>query len=105
MRSRRRRGPCHTSQRTPPGLRFSWGNFLFDGIVESVDNFGTTGKKPDNQPLLDFLDKVVTPYAEKKIGSRKAFCDAFGIGESTLSGWSKEGRIPRSARSRCRRSR
>lgn len=30
-------GSRDTSQRTPPGLRFSWGNFLFDGIVESVE--------------------------------------------------------------------
>ena len=30
-------GARDTSQRTPPGLRFSWGNFLFDGIVESVE--------------------------------------------------------------------
>ena len=30
-------GAKDTSQRTPPGLRFSWGNFLFDGIVESVE--------------------------------------------------------------------
>ncbi len=30
-------GARDTSQRTPPGLRFSWGNFLFDGIVESME--------------------------------------------------------------------
>ena len=30
-------GARDTSQRTPPGLRFSWGNFLFDGVVESVE--------------------------------------------------------------------
>jgi hypothetical protein len=30
-------GARDTAQRTPPGLRFSWGNFLFDGIVESVE--------------------------------------------------------------------
>jgi hypothetical protein len=30
-------GARDTSQRTPPGLRFSWGNFLFDGIVEGVE--------------------------------------------------------------------
>lgn len=29
-------GVRDTAQRTPPGLRFSWGNFLFDGIVESM---------------------------------------------------------------------
>ncbi|RTL46563.1 MAG: peptidoglycan-binding protein [Burkholderiales bacterium] len=30
-------GARDTAQRTPPGLRFSWGNFLFDGIVESME--------------------------------------------------------------------
>jgi len=30
-------GSRDAAQRTPPGLRFSWGNFLFDGIVESVE--------------------------------------------------------------------
>lgn len=30
-------GARDTAQRTPPGLRFAWGNFLFDGIVESVE--------------------------------------------------------------------
>lgn len=37
-----------TAQRTPPGLRFSWGNFLFDGIVEgmeeSVEFFSAKGE-------------------------------------------------------------
>ncbi len=30
-------GARDTSQRTPPGLRFAWGNFLFDGIVEGME--------------------------------------------------------------------
>ena len=35
------------------------------GLVESMDNFGTTGKKPDNQALLDFLAvKFQTPVAQ-----------------------------------------
>ncbi len=39
------------------------------GIVESVDNFGTTGKKPDNQALLDFLAvKFQTPLAHGGYG-------------------------------------
>lgn len=41
-------GALDTSQRTPPGLRFSWGNFLFDGIVEgmeeSVEFFSAKGE-------------------------------------------------------------
>lgn len=31
-------------------------------------------------------------------GGRKQFCEYLGIGESTLSGWLKEGRIPRQAK-------
>ena len=39
-----------------------WHTLFGRGIVESVDNFGTTGKKPVNQPLLDFLAvKFQTP--------------------------------------------
>ncbi len=39
------------------------------GIVESMDNFGTTGKKPDNQALLDFLAvKFQTPAAQGGYG-------------------------------------
>ncbi len=39
------------------------------GIVESVDNFGNTGKKPDNQALLDFLAvKFSTPIAQGGYG-------------------------------------
>jgi hypothetical protein len=35
------------------------------GLVESLDNFGTTGKVPDNQALLDFLAvKFSTPVAQ-----------------------------------------
>ena len=39
-----------------------WHALFGRGIVESVDNFGTTGKKPGNQALLDFLAvKFQTP--------------------------------------------
>ncbi len=39
-----------------------WHSVFGSGIVESVDNFGTTGKKPSNQALLDFLAvKFQTP--------------------------------------------
>ncbi|MFG6457839.1 hypothetical protein [Roseateles sp. BYS96W] len=30
-------GSRDASQRTPPGLRFTWGKFLFDGIVEGME--------------------------------------------------------------------
>ena len=32
-----------------------WHSMFGRGLVESTDNFGTTGKKPSNQALLDFL--------------------------------------------------
>ena len=39
-----------------------WHTLFGRGIVESTDNFGTTGKKPSNQALLDFLAvKFQTP--------------------------------------------
>lgn len=41
-------GARDAAQRTPPGVRFSWGSFLFDGIVESLEEnvefFSHTGK-------------------------------------------------------------
>jgi hypothetical protein len=42
------RGGPDASQRVPPGLRFLWGSFLFDGIVESLEEnvelFSADGK-------------------------------------------------------------
>ncbi len=39
-----------------------WHTLFGRGIVESTDNFGTSGKKPSNQALLDFLAvKFQTP--------------------------------------------
>ena len=41
-----------------------WHTLFGRGIVESVDNFGTTGKTPSNQALLDFLAvKFQTPVS------------------------------------------
>lgn len=41
-------GARDASQRIPPGVRFSWGSFLFDGIVESLEEnvefFSAEGK-------------------------------------------------------------
>ena len=46
-----------------------WSWVFGRGIVESVDNFGTTGKTPDNQALLDFLAvKFAAPTAQGGYG-------------------------------------
>ena len=42
-----------------------WHALFGRGIVESTDNFGTTGKKPGNQALLDFLAVKFQTPAEK----------------------------------------
>ena len=46
-----------------------WHSMFGRGLVESVDNFGTTGKKPSNQALLDFLAvKFSTPASQGGYG-------------------------------------
>ncbi|MEO6742381.1 MAG: PSD1 and planctomycete cytochrome C domain-containing protein [Chthoniobacteraceae bacterium] len=46
-----------------------WHTVFGRGIVESADNFGTTGKKPSNQALLDFLAvKFQTPVGKGGYG-------------------------------------
>ncbi len=46
-----------------------WHSLFGSGIVESVDNFGTTGKKPSNPALLDFLAvKFQTPQSRGGYG-------------------------------------
>ncbi len=42
-----------------------WHALFGRGIVESVDNFGTTGKQPTNQALLDFLAVKFQTSADK----------------------------------------
>ncbi|MEQ1853945.1 MAG: DUF1553 domain-containing protein, partial [Chthoniobacteraceae bacterium] len=42
-----------------------WHAVFGQGLVESVDNFGTTGKKPSNQALLDFLAMKFQTPADK----------------------------------------
>ena len=50
-----------TSQRNPLTARVMvnrvWSWLIGQGLVKSVDNFGTTGDLPSNQPLLDHLAK------------------------------------------------
>jgi hypothetical protein len=46
-----------------------WHSLFGLGLVESVDNFGTTGKKPSNRALLDFLAvKFQTPASRGGYG-------------------------------------
>ena len=45
-----------------------WHSLFGRGLVESVDNFGTTGKKPSNQALLDFL----LPLGQHLVGEQLA---------------------------------
>jgi len=47
-----------------------WHWLFGEGLVPSTDNFGTSGKKPSNQALLDFLAvKFQTPKAQGGYGS------------------------------------
>ena len=56
-------GARDTSQRTPPGLRFSWGNFLFDGIVEgmeeSVEFFSAKGEALRASITLNMIQQEI----------------------------------------------
>lgn len=56
-------GARDTSQRTPPGLRFSWGNFLFDGIVEgmeeSVEFFSPKGEALRASITLNMIQQEI----------------------------------------------
>ena len=56
-------GARDTSQRTPPGLRFSWGNFLFDGIVEgmeeSVEFFSPKGEALRASMTLNMVQQEI----------------------------------------------
>jgi hypothetical protein len=62
-------GARDTSQRTPPGLRFSWGNFLFDGIVEgmeeSVEFFSAKGEALRASVTLNMIQQEILVPAFK----------------------------------------
>ncbi|MGQ0609580.1 MAG: hypothetical protein ACT4N9_00525 [Paracoccaceae bacterium] len=51
----------------------------------------------DVEDLLSLTDGGVLPKG-RSFGTRRAFCEAVGIGESTLAGWLKERRLPPLAR-------
>lgn len=49
------------------------------------------------EDLLSLTDGGAVPKG-RSFGTRRAFCEAVGIGESTLAGWLKERRLPPLAR-------
>ena len=51
----------------------------------------------DVEDLLSLTDGGALPKG-RSFGTRRAFCEAVGIGESTLAGWLKERRLPPLAR-------
>jgi hypothetical protein len=51
----------------------------------------------DVEDLLSLTDGGSSPRG-RSFGTRRAFCEAVGIGESTLAGWLKEQRLPPLAR-------
>jgi len=56
-------GASDTAQRTPPGVRFAWGNFLFDGIVESMEEniefFSNTGNALRASMTLNLIQQDI----------------------------------------------
>ncbi|WP_332879732.1 CIS tube protein [Massilia sp. S19_KUP03_FR1] len=65
-------GAKDASQRVPPGLRFSWGKFLFDGIVESieenVDFFSADGKALRASMTLNMIQQtILVPAYDKAV--------------------------------------
>ena len=68
-------GSRDAAQRTPPGLRFSWGNFLFDGIVESLEEsvefFSAKGEALRASMTLNMIqqDILVPDFSQKGDGA------------------------------------
>jgi len=64
-----------TAQRTPPGVRFSWGNFLFNGIVESMEEniefFSNTGNALRASMTLNLIqqDILVPAFVTQQAGT------------------------------------
>jgi hypothetical protein len=76
----------------------------FDPELDSIDSkrdmprllaYATT--HADVEDLLSLTDGGASPKG-RSFGTRRAFCEAVGIGESTLAGWLKERRLPPLAR-------
>jgi len=68
-------GARDAAQRTPPGVRFAWGNFLFDGIVESIEEniefFSNTGSALRASMTLNLIqqDILVPDFSQKPDGN------------------------------------
>lgn len=68
-------GARDAAQRTPPGVRFSWGNFLFDGIVESVEEniefFASNGNALRATMTLNLIqqDILVPDFSQRGDGN------------------------------------
>lgn len=68
-------GASDAAQRTPPGVRFAWGNFIFDGIVESMEEniefFSNTGNALRASMTLNLIqqDILVPDFSQKPDGN------------------------------------
>lgn len=67
---------------------------LWDGLFESKLPLVGIALLSDELSVEVIFEEVL----HTRIRSRKALCEALDIGESTLSGWKKDERVPRSAR-------
>lgn len=69
-------------------------DFFTDPELRSVTEFAESMDKRINAAeMLKLIERENGPFK-----NRKEFCEAFGIGESTLSGWLKGDRIPKLAK-------
>jgi hypothetical protein len=69
-------------------------DFYTDPELRSVKEFADSmDKRIDATEMLKLIEAEDGPFK-----NRKEFCEAFGIGESTLSGWLKGDRIPKVAK-------
>ncbi|MFO1429850.1 MAG: peptidoglycan-binding protein [Candidatus Competibacteraceae bacterium] len=66
-------GARDASQRIPPGVRFSWGGFLFDGIVESLEEnvefFSPDGKALRASVTLNLIQQSILVPAFQGTGA------------------------------------
>jgi len=62
-----------------------WGHLFGEGIVRTVDNFGSTGEAPANQPLLDDLavDFMKGGWSVKQLVRRIALSHAYQLSSAS----------------------